>query len=295
MKIYQSIFVFVVVAFSGMNLMAGGDEQSDVLFVVLGKTANHRQSAQTRHELLNYHFFAEIFLKKNGSVKNAALLLPGGKEELVFEGNDSVLEVHGGRYSSEEELNAAFPDGNYIFSYRLSDRTLLNESVVIKNGLGDSRIPKPITIYLSQEGKKVRPSHINPEIDLTVKWSPFSSGNVDPNGIVDDLMFVVTGNCHGEKIDHSGGPFGSEEYLTFASTEYVVPATKLEPGERFQIFVEQAEMDSSKYRGIPEIATYAATTFIEVATTGEKDPARKNCPNIMPAMDGGQTDRPKKL
>mgnify|MGYP006438806691 CR=1 FL=1 len=268
--------------------------QKDVLFVVLGKTANFRQSSDETHRLLNYHFFAEIFLKENGSVSNAALITPDDNRELVFEGDDSVLEVHGGRYTNEDELNKAFPDGNYIFSYRLSDNTLLNESVRIRNGSGNSRIPDPVSVYLSQDGKKVNPANVNSDLDLTVTWSPFESGNTDPNGIVDDLMFVVTGNCHGKKIDHSGGPFGSGEYLTFASTNYVIPASKLQPGERFQIFVEQAEMDSSEYRGIPEIATYAATTFMDIETSGEKNNSRKACPKVMPAMDGGQTDRPVK-
>ena len=268
--------------------------QEDVLFVVLGKTANFRQSSHATHTLLNYHFFAEIFLKENGSVSNAALITPDDNRELVFEGDASVLEVHGGRYSNEDELNNAFPDGNYIFSYRLSDNTLLNESVRIRNGSGNSRIPDPVSVYLSQEGNKVKPAGVNPDLDLTVTWSPFKSGNKDPNGIVDDLMFVVTGNCHGEKIDHSGGPFGSGEYLTCASTSYVIPAFKLQAGETFQIFVEQAEMDSSEYRGIPEIATYAATTFLDIKTSGERENSRKSCPGIMPAMDGGQTDRPVK-
>jgi len=69
-------------------------------------------------------------------------------------------------------------------------------------------------------------------------------------------------------------------------------ASKLQPGETFQIFVEQAEMDTGKEKGIPEIATYAATTFLDIHTTGSKSPGRDDCPVVMPAMDGGQTDRP---
>ena len=205
--------------------------------------------------------------------------MPGANTSLVFEGDDSVLEVHGGRYISEDELNSAYPDGKYIFSYRLSDNTLLNESVIIKNGSGDTRIPDPVTIYLSQEGNQVIPSNVDPDLNLTVTWSAFKSGNIDPNGIVDDLMFVVTGNCHGEKIDHSGGPFGSGSYLTFSSTEYIIAASKLHAGETFQIFVEQAEMGSSIYRGIPEIATYATTSFLDIRTSGVKEKEREDLPD----------------
>lgn len=277
-----------------LPLITPASEQQDVSFVVLGKTANYRQSYDASHSLLNYHFFAEIFLKEKGRISNAALITPGGKSELVFEGEGSVLEVHGGRYRSESELNSAFPDGNYIFSYRLSDRTLLNESVMIKNDSSHSRIPEPVRIYLSQAGRKVKPVSIDANTDLIVSWSPFESGNVDPNGIVDDLVFVVTGNCQGEKIDHSGGPFGDGEYLTFASKQYTIPASKLSAGMTYQVFVEHAEMDTSMYRGIPEIATWATTTFLDIQTEGEELSGRGQCPSTMPAMDGGQTDRPQR-
>jgi hypothetical protein len=275
-------------------LWAAENIQKDVLFVVLGKTANYRQSTHGSHKLLNYHFFAEIFLKEKGRVRKPALIMPGGASTLVFKGDDSVLEVHGGRYESEIELNDAFPDGTYIFSYRLSDSTLLNQSVMIKNGSRNSRIPEPVNIYLLQNKKKVKSKQVDPNIDLTVRWSEFKFGNEDPNKIVDDLVFVVTGNCHGKKIDHSGGPFGNSPYLTFASEEYVIPASKLVAGESFQIFVEHAEMDSSTYRNIPEIATYASTSFIDIRTTGKNSKLNKKCPAVMPAMDGGQTDRPSK-
>ena len=272
---------------------AGESGQKDVKFVVLGKTANYRQSPSARHKLLNYHFFAEIFLREKGKVRNAALIIPGVEQNLIFEGDKSVLEVHGGRYQTEAELNQAFPDGDYIFSYRLSDNTLLNETVRIENGDANSRIPDAITIFLSQAGKPVKTKQIDAEQDLRVSWSAFNSGNADPHGIVDDLIFVVTGDCHGTKIDHSGGPFGSADFLTFAAEDYIIPASKLYPGEGFQIFVEQAEMDSSMYRGIPEIATYATTSFLDIHTKGDNQTGRKKCPTVMPAMDGGQTDRPE--
>ena len=60
------------------------------------------------------------------------------------------------------------------------------------------------------------------------------------------------------------------------------------------MFVEQAEMDSGMYKGIAEIATYAATTFLDMRTSGEKKKEYAVCPTVMPAMDGGQTDRPAK-
>ena len=268
-------------------------QQKDIAFVVVGKTANHRQNLHGQHSLLNYHFFAEIFLKENGRLGRPALITPGGHQEMIFKGDESVLEVHGGRYQSEEALNRAFPDGNYIFSYRLSNGTLLNESVRLENKTGASRIPKPVKIVLEQGRRQVRPDAINPELDLSVSWSAFESGNADVNGIVDDLVFVVLGDCHGQKIKHSGGPFSDNEFLTYASRAYTISASLLNPGKAYQLFVEHAEIDSSIYRDIPEIATFAATTFIELHTSGERGVNQRQCPEPMPAMDGGQTDRPR--
>lgn len=267
-------------------------EQADIRFVVLGKTANYRQQENTSSRLLNYHFFAEIFLRDGGRVSNPVLLLPGEKE-LLFSGSDSVLEAHGGRYNSEKELDRYFPNGAYIFSYRLSDRTLINQSVVLDNATGGSRIPEPVRISLFQEDKVVRADRVDPAKDLLLRWSDFKTGNRDPNGIVDDLVFVVTGNCHGERINHSGGPFSDSPYLTFADREYRIPAGSLAPGEPHQLFIEHAEMDTSVYRAIPEIATYAATTFLDIHTTGTASAKAKTCPQPMTAMDGGQTDRPQ--
>ncbi len=278
---------------AAMQVYAGG-KQADVSFVVLGKTANYRQSATGEHSLLNYHFFAEIFLKKDGRLRQAALITPTGAQELIFKGDGSVLEVHGDRYRDEASLNEAFPDGNYIFSYRLSDNTLINETVIIKNETATSRIPAIVDISLSQAGRKVAPKNIDSDLDLKVSWNIFESGNADPNGIVDDLVFVVTGDCHAAKVDHSGGPFSKDDFLTYASENYIIPNSALKPGEKYQIFVEHADIDTSTYRGIPEIATYAATTFLDIQTSGEQSKGRRSCPDIMPAMDGGQTDRPQK-
>lgn len=165
----HAIMVVFFLLFSSAQLWSMEETQKDVSFIVLGKTVNHRQSAEATHRLLNYHFFAEIFLQDNGSVANA-ILFPANSEDsaLIFEGDASVLEVHGGRYSSEEDLNRAFPDGSYVFSYRLSDDREINQAVLIKNGSANSRIPDPITIYLSQNEKPVSPSSIDPDMDLGV-------------------------------------------------------------------------------------------------------------------------------
>lgn len=259
--------------------------------MVVGKTVNWRQVNENEHNLLNYHFFSEIFLNAEGLVDHAELFTPAGSVNVLpFRDKGKVLDAHGGRYADEGALNRAFPDGMYTFSYTVGNGERINQNVTLLNRQRHSRLPSPISIYLFQNNSRIKPDNVNADLDLIVRWSDFKSGNADPNGIVDDLMFVVTGDCLGNKIDHSGGPFGNSSYLTYASEEYIISGDKLEPGSSYQLFVEQAELDTSKSNGIPEIATWATTSFLDIKTSGENH-SGTDCPTQMRAMDGGQTDR----
>ena len=75
---------------------------------------------------------------------------------------------------------------------------------------------------LHQRGEVANPDAIDPDEDLRVTWSEFEHGSADPNGVIDDLIFVIVGNCMGEKIVHSGGAFG-DSFLTYADKEFTIP------------------------------------------------------------------------
>ncbi|MCH2346154.1 MAG: hypothetical protein MK299_01950, partial [Pseudomonadales bacterium] len=86
--------------------------QTDITFVVAGKTGNFRQSAGGTVSALNYHFFAEIFIQDNGRIKQAALLAPDNlSEAIAFSDSGYALEMHGGRYPDDSELAHHYPDG----------------------------------------------------------------------------------------------------------------------------------------------------------------------------------------
>ena len=52
-------------------------------------------------------------------------------------------------------------------------------------------------------------------------------------------------------------------------------------------------MDTDIQQDIEVIVTYAATTFLDLRTTGQ--PSRDlTCPDVPYAMDGGQTDRERR-
>jgi hypothetical protein len=266
-------------------------QAAHVAFLVMGKTTNHRQAVSGQLSLLNYHFFAEIFPKPGaGQVTEASLRFPDGHRQ-GFEDLGYVLEVHGGRYDDEAELDELYPNGDYSFAFttpsgRVDPRVLS----VRGTGKGKSRIPPPARITLAQEGRVVSPDAIDANEDLTVTWTPFRTGSKDPNGIVDDLVFVVVADCHGEKIEHSGRPFEGTPFLTFEATEYVIPSVKLVPGRPYQMSIEHAKVDTSKEDGIVGLVTYASTTFLDFRTAGVGDGA-SGCPDVMPKFDAGQTDR----
>lgn len=269
-----------------------GAQRDDVSFLVMGKTANHRQAADGSLSLLNFHFFAEIFVKEGGRVSDAALEFPGGKV-MPFEDLGFVQEVHGGRYQVESELDESYPNGDYIFRFDTSSGREDGRVQSIRGtGEGKSRIPAAVRITLEQGGEEVSPGAVDPSLDLTVRWSPFAEGGADENGILDDLMFVVMGDCRGQKTEHSGRPFEGTPYLTFDARDYVIPAAKLAPGEPHQLYVEHARVDTSREDELVGLVTYAATSFLDFHTRG--DAAGEPCPSMMPKMDGGQTDRPER-
>src|SRR3990172_273269 len=167
-----------------------------VSFLVMGKTANHRQSESGELGLLNYHFFAEIFVREGGRVSDAFLSFPGGDVQ-SFEDRGNVLELHGARFDLEEALHRKYPTGEYALRFQTPDGSVDGRPLRMRG----SRIPDPARITLLQEATAVSPRSVDPAKDLTVTWSEFG-GHSDPNGLLDDLVLVVVGNWHAERGGH---------------------------------------------------------------------------------------------
>lgn len=269
---------FLVLAF------AASEPRDHVSFLVMGKTSNHRQSESGELRLLNYHFFSEIFVREGGRVSGASLRFPGeGKKTQSFEDRGPVLELHGGRFDAENALDFEYPAGDYVIRFETPGGPVEGRILPMRG----SRIPKPPRITLVQDGMDTSPQSIDPAKDLTVRWSEFEGAR--SAGILDDLVFVVIGDCHAERVVHSGRPFERTPFLTYRQKQYTVPGGKLAPGEAHQMFVEHASVDTTEEDGIVALVTYASTTFLDFHTLGS--PAGRSCPEVMPPFDGGQTDR----
>jgi len=198
----------------------------------------------------------------------------------------------GKRQFSIDKLTENYPDATYLFSFDTPDGNMRDLPATFTRDAGETRNPGPIRVTLYQGDQAADPQAIDPDHDMTVRWSDFEKGSQDPRGIAEDMIYVMMGNCHGEETVHSGHAISDAHALTYVADEFVVPAENLHPGQPFQLEIEHSNMDTDVQRDIEVIVTYAATTFLDIRTTGA-DTTNSACPEVPYAMDGGQTDRPK--
>lgn len=265
---------------------AARSAQQPPSLIVIGKTVNYRQSEEGKLALLNYHYFAEVFQAPQAAGGSADLLGPqGGVTSFHAEG--SILNAGGDHeYRSLEDLNAHVPNGRYTIRYSQPGHAPLVAAVRVNATA--AAMADPVRLSLLQDGREAEPSAIDPERALVIQWSPFVKGRADPRGISDDLIFVHVGDCRGRIIARTPAPFSGEAALTFRSASYTVPKNTLEHGSVYQISVEQAPVVTSRNAGVPTLATYPATTFLDFKTTGAGGAA---CPSPPYRMDHGQSDR----
>jgi hypothetical protein len=248
---------------------------------VIGKHASYAQSATGELSQVDFSFFAEVFMETNGDASNGVMTLPTGAEVAFVDyreaqggERDNILKITGkSRYASVAELQADYPDGEYRISFDTPSGSIQGAQLLFR---GDS-LPKPPRVTLSQGGKTVC-ADIDPEQDLLVTWSPFAEGGVDPNGLLDDLIFVILTNDEGIRVAHSGRPFENKPYLTFAAEEFVIPADVIEDGRTYSLTVEHAILDDTRlYSGIPAMTTRAVTTKLAVSTLNPEIDSSVEC------------------
>ena len=272
------------------NAFNAGAQEQHADYVVIGKSINHRQHASGEMELLNTVFFAEVFKTENGTVTNAVLDGPGAASEGFKFPDGDILFLAGPRQYSIEALTENFPDSTYYFSFDTPDGNVDRMPVTFERDQGEMRNPGPIEVILSQDEQTVTPDRVDSDKELTVSWTPFSKGSADPNGIIDDMIYVMMGDCMGTETVHSGHAISNPDALTYQANSFTIPSEKLFPGQPFQLEIEHSNMDTNVWQNIEQIITYAATTFLDIETLGD-DTQNLNCPEQPYAMDGGQTDR----
>jgi len=247
-----------------------------VTFYGVGKVARYQQQMDSSLEYLGPLFFAEIFIAAGGEVSDASVKFPppvGIRQALNYRYSESEeigdVMYLSGNATSDEALEASFPSGPFEFTFNTPGGDVQDSVVSFAGGAFPTQ---PIIIF--EQGDAVIPfDAVDSTADLVITWPPFSEGRADENNVLDDLIFVAIDSCNVEDIVHSGRPFEKDDFLTFRASEYVVPAGTLEPGQTYSMYVEHALLPhtQSDY-GMPAFATFAASTYMDFATSGVTDP-----------------------
>lgn len=267
-------------------LSESGSITDHVTFFVLGKSWNFNQDSSRALSFIDMGYFAEIFLAPGGTVTKAYFQLQHpGAERIPFDSDGdsgAVLygHTHRKRHQQIADLDAELPNGDYGFTIATPAGEVDNFVVTLSGENGATELPAGPVVDLYQSGRAVGIANVDPGMDVRVAWTPFSSGRADPNGISDDLIFVMMKDCRGERVFHSGRPLAtpnplqpekaSETTLTYATNEIVIPADVWAPGVTYTLDVEHARLiDTDKRDGVVGMTTYAVTTHVAIATTGE--------------------------
>ncbi len=270
-------------------------QRSDVTFFVIGKHANYQQDEFAGLAAVDHSFFSEVFLTKTGDAGDARLIFPNG-ERVEFEdmrkaeggSRDNILLISGeDRFSDFEALQNRYPDGAYKVSFRTPSGDVDDGELVFER----RPLPTPPVISVSQGGLD-NCLHLVPGVDATVHWRPFAEGRTDPNGILDDLVFVILTDADGNRVSHSGRPFEGRPYLTFASDSHRIDGEVLEAGASYTLSVEHALLDdTTRFDGVPAFTTRAVTTKLELTVASASPAVASGCgaPVAPPSLDSQVT------
>jgi len=252
---------------AGANAQA---QQDDVTFFVIGKHANYSQSTSGEMKPVDFSFFSEIFLTSSGDAGDARLRFPTGeiiayRDMRKADGGDrdNLLLVSGeDRYTTFADLQRRYPDGEYTVSFATPSGSV-DEGVLT---FQERPLPDPPVIALGQ-GETGDCAVLAPGKDVTVSWQPFGKGRADPNGILDDLIFVILTDAEGHRVAHSGRPFEGRPYLTYANESHVISGDALAANTSYTLSVEHALLDDTiRFDDVPAFTTRAVTTKLEIRT-----------------------------
>ena len=247
-----------------------GAQQNDVTFLVIGKHSNVQQQPDGSHESVDFSFFSEIFLTADGDASKASLQFPTravhdfrDMREAQGGERDNIFLISGAeRPQSYAELLEHYPDGDYRFNFE-------TPSGSVENGIltfADRPLPDPALITV-QQGGQMQCGMLAPGKNAVVRWSDFAEGRSDPNGILDDLIFIILTDADGNRIAHSGRPFENRPYLTYAAQNFVIDGAVLQANQAYTLSVEHALLDdTTRFDSVPAFTTRAVTTKLELRT-----------------------------
>jgi len=277
----------ILLALVGIFILASvpsaqADDSKDVTYFAVVKNHVFAQDSYSHVTETGYSFLAYIFVSQDSDISNAYLKFPGetGHKEVFPDfrnldnaEKDTYLFIHSDKiYSDKEEYDRDFPDGTYTVEFATSSG-MHRADIDIKGDV----YPKAAVMTLYQQGYEAEPGKIDPKADLRVVWGGFPQGRADPNGILDDVVFVIVKDCHGGKVLHSGRPYQGF-HLLYTDKDYTVPAGTMLPGRRYELIVDNGlRVDSNTDAGVPGVGFYAQTNKMAIQTFGAPD-QNGDCP-----------------
>lgn len=280
----------IVILLASLILSPANAQQADVSFFVIGKHANYEQNLSGDQSSVDFSFFSEIFLTADGDATNAYLRFPTGKtvafnDMRKVEGGsqDNIFLISGDdRPDSYAELLRIYPDGDYRVSFSTPSGVVQNGHLNFK----ERPLPAPPTISVQQK-EQSNCRLFAPGIDAVVTWKPFTNGRSDPNGILDDLIFVILTDSAGNRVAHSGRPFEGHPYLNYANDRFVIDGAVLRPDESYILSVEHALLDDTiRFDSVPAFTTRAVTTKLSLRTASSTE---DSCTPMPPSLTSQTT------
>ena len=284
-SLFRSVMILLGLTIACALFAEQRSPEDNVTFIVVGKKDHYRQDENGNLKLLSYFLFTDVVLTRDGKMDHATFTAPNGTRMYYPEvhGRKSSFGMH---FGQRQWMDLAFPDGDYVIDISTPDGDVSGLTL----SLSGADLPGTALITLKQGDKPVPVNNVNPDQDLKITWTPFKEGRGDRNDVLEDIIFVAVHDCENNQVGFGGRPRDGTPYLNYKDTEFTLTADKLEPGKKYALFVEHAILaDIDQSTGIFGIASFAPTTYLDFATTGEN--TGKTCPDVMPQLEPGQSDR----
>ena len=284
-SLFRSLMILLGLTIACALFAEQRSPEDNVTFIVVGKKDHYRQDENGNLKLLSYFLFTDVVLTRDGKMDHATFTAPNGARTYYPEvhGRKSSFGVH---FGQRRWMDLAFPDGDYQVNISTPDGDVSGLTL----SLSGADFPRTALVTLKQNGEAVPVNNVDPDQDLSITWPPFTEGRGDRNPVLEDIIFVAVHDCDNNRIGFGGRPRDGTPYLNYQDTEFTLTADKLEAGRKYALFVEHAILaDIDQSTGIFGIASFAPTTYLDFATTGEN--TGKACPDVMPQLEPGQSDR----
>jgi len=263
------IILCLIIVFGYSNALRAEGDADDILFFFVEKVNHFQQSATGALEFKDYGFATAIFSTGKGEIESASVTVPGNQGEFTHVNTGRMHAFDSPPFATIDALNQEFPDGEYQISIKSEHNNIVNQSLKLGRLGTKEDFPPPPKIELRQDGKKASPDEIDPAKDLILNWTPFATGKVDPEKILDDVILILTDDCNGHVVGSSGLPF-TDSHLTFRDNSYTIKADSLRPGVPYSFRVEHMNnTDTVRNGNIPALAIYIAITIVDINTKGK--------------------------